>query len=355
MEQHPVPQQISSYQFKLVGDMTLKQFFEVAGGVVVALIIYSLPLPAFLRWPFIIVSVLFGAALAFLPIEERPLESWVIAFIRSIYQPTMFYWKKPEVPPQYFLKPSTAPASAEGSTTTTNAAFLNNLESGERAFFSNITKMFSSQAAKAYTPNPAEGATIVNPQVEVQKNTPTQVPFSPPRMVVPQENMIQTPPPQFPKKLVIPQVPPLQVEKSQTPVPGAPTPTATPLDIKPESVYQILPNQPVQVGSAPQKFSPEAEPPATPTQPNIIVGQVMDPQGKILEGAILEIKDMQGRPVRALKSNRVGHFFIVTPLTNGEYQLSCEKDGQEFETINIFADGKIIEPVAVKSKGEIKQ
>lgn len=355
MEQHPVPQQISSYQFKLVGDMTLKQFFEVAGGVVVALIIYSLPLPAFLRWPFIIVSVLFGAALAFLPIEERPLESWVIAFIRSIYQPTMFYWKKPDVPPQYFLNPS-APVAAPSDTSSSapNATFLNNLESGERAFFSNITKMFSSQAAKAYTPTQSETATIVNPQTTVQQNIPTQVPFSPPRMVIPQENMMQTPP-QYAKKIVVPTLPPVQVEKSSTPVADTPKAVATPIEIKPESIHQILPNQPTQIGTQPQKFSPDAEPPATPTQPNVVVGQVMDPQGKIVEGAILEIKDLAGRPVRALKSNRVGHFFIVTPLTNGQYQLSCEKDGLEFDTINIIADGQIIEPMAIKSKGEIKQ
>jgi len=36
MEQHPIPQQISSYQFKLVGDMTLAQFGKAAGGIVIA-------------------------------------------------------------------------------------------------------------------------------------------------------------------------------------------------------------------------------------------------------------------------------------------------------------------------------
>ncbi|KKR52786.1 MAG: hypothetical protein UT88_C0021G0001, partial [Candidatus Woesebacteria bacterium GW2011_GWD2_40_19] len=38
MEQHPIPQNISSYQFRLVGDMTLKQFFQLAGGFLVGLI-----------------------------------------------------------------------------------------------------------------------------------------------------------------------------------------------------------------------------------------------------------------------------------------------------------------------------
>ncbi|MFA6462708.1 MAG: hypothetical protein WCT51_01505 [Candidatus Shapirobacteria bacterium] len=41
MEQHAIPQQISSYEFKLVGDMTLKQFLKAAVGIVWAIMINS--------------------------------------------------------------------------------------------------------------------------------------------------------------------------------------------------------------------------------------------------------------------------------------------------------------------------
>src|SRR5258708_6741719 len=96
MEQHPVPQNISSYQFHLVGDMTLKQFLELAGGVVVGIIIYATGLPAIIKWPLILFSAGLGAALAFVPLEERPLEKWIFAFIRSVYSPTLFHWEKIE-------------------------------------------------------------------------------------------------------------------------------------------------------------------------------------------------------------------------------------------------------------------
>ena len=69
MEQHPIPQQVSSYQFKLVGDMTLKQFFQLAGGFLVGLIFYSLPIIGIVKWPFAILSVILGAGLAFVPLE----------------------------------------------------------------------------------------------------------------------------------------------------------------------------------------------------------------------------------------------------------------------------------------------
>src|SRR3989344_2028881 len=90
MEQHPVPQHISSYEFKLVGDMTLKQFFQLAGGVVISLIIYASPTTPVIKWPLVLFFAGIGAALAFLPIQERPLSVWLLAFIRAVYSPTQY-------------------------------------------------------------------------------------------------------------------------------------------------------------------------------------------------------------------------------------------------------------------------
>lgn len=94
MEQHAVPQDITGFKFKLVGSMTLKQFGELAGGLVVAYIFYATGWPALFRWPLVILFGFLGFALAFLPIEERPLDIWILNFFRSIYQPTLYVWKK---------------------------------------------------------------------------------------------------------------------------------------------------------------------------------------------------------------------------------------------------------------------
>src|SRR3990172_7435259 len=102
MEQHPIPQNISSYQFRLVGDMTLKQFFQLSGGIVVGLIFYSSPLLPIIKWPFAIVSGILGVALAFLPLEERPLEKWIFAFFRAIYSPTLYYWRRSAALERFF-------------------------------------------------------------------------------------------------------------------------------------------------------------------------------------------------------------------------------------------------------------
>lgn len=87
-----------------------------------------------------------------------------------------------------------------------------------------------------------------------------------------------------------------------------------------------------------------------PSRPNTVVGQVLNPDGKIIEGAILEIKDADGRPVRALKTNKLGHFMIVTPLVNGKYEMMTEKENLSFEPVTFEAIGEIIPPIAIWSK-----
>jgi len=94
MEQHAIPQQITSYEFKLVGDMTIKQFAKAAGGIIIALLINSSKLVFFIKWPLIFIFAAGGLALAFVPFQDRPLETWLLSFIRSIYSPTIYVYKK---------------------------------------------------------------------------------------------------------------------------------------------------------------------------------------------------------------------------------------------------------------------
>src|SRR5574340_768773 len=93
-EQHAVPQDITGFKFKLVGDMTLKQFGELAGGAIVAYLFWASNWHPLLRWPLTFFFGLLGVGLAFLPIEERPLDVWIINFLKAIYRPTYYVWKK---------------------------------------------------------------------------------------------------------------------------------------------------------------------------------------------------------------------------------------------------------------------
>lgn len=94
MEQHPVPQNVTTFQFRLVGDMTIKQFGYLAGGIIGGYICYKLPLPFFFTWPLAIGSGLLGFGLAFVPVEERPMDVWIASFFKNIYNPTQYVWQK---------------------------------------------------------------------------------------------------------------------------------------------------------------------------------------------------------------------------------------------------------------------
>ena len=118
MEQHPVPQNVTTFQFRLIGDMTIKQFGYLAGGLILAYISYKLPLPFFITWPLALFTGLMGIGFAFVPIEERPMDVWVLSFIKSAYSPTQYVWQK-TAPAQPVLKSQvnkTAPANQDAQT-----------------------------------------------------------------------------------------------------------------------------------------------------------------------------------------------------------------------------------------------
>ena len=105
MEQHPVPQNVTTFQFRLIGDMTLKQFGYLAGGAILGYISYKLPLPFFFTWPAAVAFALGGVGFAFVPVEERPMDVWFLSFVKSIYSPTQFLWQKTDQ--QFLFRPCT--------------------------------------------------------------------------------------------------------------------------------------------------------------------------------------------------------------------------------------------------------
>lgn len=329
--QHPVPQHISSYEFRLVGDMTLKQFFQVAGGALVALVFYAAPLPTIIKWPVVLLSALSGVAMAFLPIEERPLDRWLVAFLKAVYSPTRYVWQKgvefdlfaPEEAakaPEVAI-PTTSPEQAREYLTTIpreGGRILSAFEKAEETFFEKVAQLFSQVTA------PAPPKVVPTPAPATQTR---------PRFVVEEEGLTG------PAAQQVTQ----QAAAEPVPAPAAPTP----VPIKP--VKPTLTGDRMGKARA-ARFEPSAAPPVTPEAPNVVVGQVLTSEGKIVEGAILEIRDEQGRPVRALKTNKVGHFSIVTPLKSGVYEIETEKEGMSFEVIKFEAAGQIIPPIEILAK-----
>lgn len=327
MEQHAIPQNISSYQFRLVGDMTLKQFFQLAGGLLVALIFYSAPLVGIIKWPFVIISAILGVALAFLPLEERPLEKWIFAFFRAIYAPTEFFWKKITVPPKIFQDEPAAPSATPGPQQQAVEQYLaspgqkteptNKLENAEKGFFATLMGI----ASPTVVPVPQQAEPVAKIEIPIPQNVPVKIPAQMPHLVVEEKRQESV--------YTSPQISTTQVNPS------------------------IVGNEMISTTAA--IFSVDAAPPNPPTYPNVVVGQVVDAERKIIEGAIMEIRDSSGRPVRALRSNKVGHFITITPLENGKYEIVTEKEGYEFSPVTFDTVGQIVPPILVQGRKIIQE
>ena len=356
MEQHPIPQQIASYQFKLVGDMTLKQFTQLAGGALISLLLYSTPLHPFIKWPLIVISFLFGVALAFLPIQDRPLSTWILVFFRSIYSPTYFVWNKSVKPVEYFLPEETTniPASVKiaekkevleelTQPVVKQTTITNKLEEKEKTFLTKLTQSFiapNTTVVISTTPvhtfiQPQTPSPAVSTNNSVPAN-PTTIAVQKPTVLVPGVKPIGNPRPVG-----------FEIPQTQT---VSSTNTMTTQGVSPFSYQRVDAQKDVS-----SQFSKYVMPPLPATRENVVVGQVLDQFGQIIEGAILEIKDPDGRPVRALRSNKLGHFMIATPLITGDYVIQSEKEGYEFEPYKLKVEDKIIPPIAIWStKGGVK-
>jgi hypothetical protein len=96
--QHAVPQNIMDVEFKLIGDLTMRQFSYLLLCGILSYVSFVAVIGIF-KVPLGVTFGLLGLGLAFLPIGERGLDDWIASFIRAINSPTQRMWKKePEIP-----------------------------------------------------------------------------------------------------------------------------------------------------------------------------------------------------------------------------------------------------------------
>lgn len=415
MEQHPVPRNISGFQFHLVGDMTLKQFGYLAGGIILAYLFYKFPLPEVIGLPLAALAAISGIAFAFVPIQERPLDRWLVAFIKSIYSPTQYIWQKNN-PPLAILTTSLGKPLPSAPKTQNIihkdaqqklAAYLASLpptlektvSQNEKAYLDktidlfNILNMNPHAPIPEVIPKPAPVKETPQPGMEklTFKVTPTNVP-----------NPAQIPPNQTSKTAASPKPSPPTISEDETKKQEE-TIKKEALKLKEELNQQTIskerflelerkleqllsekesltseltklrttaespqrvPVRPVYteekkeeptvktIGAA--NVQDVAGMPSVPTVGNIIIGIVRDNLRRLLPGIIVTVKDPSGMPLRALKTNKLGQFAAATPLTNGNYLIEIEDPQKRyrFDLIEISLNGSIFLPIEIIAKGE---
>lgn len=335
--------------------MTLKQFFQLAGGIIVGIIFYSSPLLAVIKWPLAVISVLLGVGLAFLPLEERPLEKWIFSFFRAIYSPTIFNWQKTTLAPKFYQDEIIPQATQPQDTNLKNLSnssgvttALGNLDKAESGFLAKLSSLFGGTAQKQPVQTSPTSASEIpqkpmsTPTEQVVSMSNTSTPISTtttPSIATTEIKVVQ-----------IPETPVVKIPTTSTPVVvEEQTPITTPTQAITNQVSPVVAGNEM-ISTRQALFSVDAAPPSPPTYPNVVVGQVVDQDRKIIEGAIMEIRDSAGRPIRALRSNKVGHFITVTQLDSGHYEIITEKDNYEFSPVSFEAVGQLIPPILVQGK-----
>lgn len=102
-KQHAVPQNIMDVEFKLIGDLTMRQFVYLLVFLGFAYFVFTLNFSIVFRLPIAILSGLAGLAFAFMPLEDRGLDEWVINFFNAIYRENQMVWRKEPTPPSAFV------------------------------------------------------------------------------------------------------------------------------------------------------------------------------------------------------------------------------------------------------------
>lgn len=403
MENHPIPQDVTGFKFKLVGSITLKEFGYILGGGIMAVIIFVLPQPNLIfRLPFMVLFGGIGAALAFVPIEGRPLDKMIYLFARTVPSENEYLYHKKGInlhdleyfkPLKVILPQTSQQKTQPKSDNAKRALFYNQLrrsaykpDDDELQLLKNVHSYFNETPMQKNKSIPQEGAkpAMASPIASYQASQPVKLPqaqgsvnsaadvfphdvaHSPSRKAFSLDSLhpiisgidrthgkeepatIPTAPPPAPINRERP--------KQAGPIPqqiGTP-PTQLPMPA-PGQEFQFR-QKPAQGIAASQNLTPQQAQirtgfPNLPDKPNIILGIVKDPRGKVLPNILVEVLNNNGLSVRAFKTNTLGQFASATPLPDGEYSILLNDTAgrHEFQKVIIRLEGKIFQPVEITS------
>jgi hypothetical protein len=433
MDQHPIPQDVTGFQFKLIGSMTVKQFGFVAVGVILAVILYYLPSQVG-SWQWILKSLLIvpagvsGVIIAFVPIEGRPADVMATNFAKALFSPNQYVYRrqgrqfsfskiadiKVQTAQQVAAEKTAHEARLQRTSDSRGArleAFLinssqsqvrNSLDEKEMAFYKNISAI----SGPLSSPSSAVAGPIL-PQANVPHVAP-MVASAAPIMTPPAlSHAAPQPPPSLPtppaapvptpsispdvaaptsattlspeEQLLEQQLNAAKLEEAKTPPTAAAGAHLKVLELekKIQEIHQqkqqidkeltqakaqlatiqqapvsppvVTPPSTAAVSTQPPLPNPDL--PHVSDTPNVVVGIVRDPRGNNLSNILVEIKDKDGNPVRAFKTNPLGHFASATPLAAGTYTIELEdpKKLNSFDPIQLTASNQILLPLEIVS------
>ncbi|HEC64439.1 MAG TPA: hypothetical protein ENI23_04015 [bacterium] len=391
MERHSVPQNIMDVEFKLFGSLTVRQFANLAAGILVGVLLYFFDIPGIIKWPLIVFSAFMGLALALFEINGQPFSRWLGNFIIAMFTTQRKVWKKnPKIPE--ILSKTYKPQSSQDSLLISKKKklppFLKEdlgktvqaVDADEERRLNTLGNYLAAEKGKTAV----KVAGNLTQQVVKKNNQPVVNPSK--QNIAGGTNPVQDniqPFEQSPNYTVTAQQ---LTQREQRPLnskkmhknraqslssimqPDSVSQglqvqgnkyTAKELEesnkILQERIKKLSKNdkpgkrnsevakkledlqQTVENLGATQGFSGKK---IIASKPNVVSGVVLDKVGAGLPNIRVLIKDKRGYLVRSLITDKEGQFITATALSKGEYVVEINSDSYTFDKYKIVLDGK---------------
>ncbi len=402
MENHPIPQDITGFKFRLIGSMTVKQFAYLLAAGIMSYIFYSADISIIIKIPFICFFAVAGLSLAFIPIDGRPMDKMILNFIKTIPRENQFIYRRKGISflTQTHAMPAITRAKVKEKAKIEEARAKKNilLSQLRKSFlkpdeieldFINRIKPFLEESVINKEFIYKEPQNKPKPTVQpVQKNVPqktfntNEAPDKKTGISLPLQKTITStttakndkitpqlkatpPPPQQQTATIQPMInkntvnlttelqKKLDKQAQETEMLQKKLMEMQRLKFgriyKPTEIKEVEKTPNVKIIN--QTSFKQAGFPMLPDIPNIILGIVKDPRGKVLQNIIVEVVNAHNIPVRAFKTNSLGQFISATPLPNGTYRVYFEDPLKlhEFDTVEVTLKGIIFSPLEIIS------
>lgn len=402
MENHPIPQDVTGFQFRLIGSLTVKQFGYLAAAAVLFVICWYLPIAVYIKGPLLLLFAGFGIGLAFIPIEGRPMDVMAGHFLEDVFAANQYVYQKtgghlaistvtihkttPLMPLPIGASGTTQPKKDKGDKShhekeeklkafldTIHAKTRNKLDEKEMKFLQSLFSVSDQEQAdltalpqkkiveeKKTKQHPhmnpqqleqvlAKEAQMLQQEIQAaQLNEQKQ--HSPEKARAVHENVVgleqQLQNIMLEKQQLERELMRLKQELTSQQQRVYTASTAQPAALQPQVMQQTL-----NVRNIPKTMAKSVGFPYTPDTPNVLVGIVKDARGNVLPGILVEVQDKDGNPIRAFKTNGLGQFASATALNNGVYTIHFEdpKEQHRFDIVQLEAKNEIILPIEVIS------
>jgi hypothetical protein len=441
-KQHPVPQNVMDVEFKLIGELTIRQFSYLLVFTLLAFGAASAGIPVIFKYPLVPFLVLTGLAFAFLPFNDITLDKWVANYISAITTPRLRVWKHVQRVPYFFtldtskikedpreqrspLKPrgSISDFLNQGSAKDIDFEDESDLQKNEEDFFKSLgldvapttktskpsQQVNTAQPVASTQPTLQQQATkdLVDDEAHTKdkfssialssQNIPTNTQQKDQTTGLNVKNSDQednhSNQESVDKKHYEAHMQELNLLKEKL-VKDIEKNKYRVLEDKKRDVQEVVkrPADPAKTVDLPstqpatQKLTKQQGPtkptleseittskkPKTPifkkllrslggsgnvqpakkipkdtvnTNQNNLSGSIVDDKSNVIAEAIVIVKNEDGDPIRALKTNSVGQFESTTPLDNGVFTIEAIKEGYSFTPITLKALGSSLNPV----------